>query len=145
MLQSDATRTARAAWAMVNIAGCLVLLATLVGCGEIHHARMADNEATAVIKLREIHTAQDKYHSRFGHYAVSLKELEDVSLISSLATGGHKGYQYRLRSNGNEYMIDAAPNKFNETGARTLFSDQSGKIHEHYGPEVASASDPQVH
>jgi hypothetical protein len=130
---------------MVGTTGCFVLLLTPTGCGGIHHARMADNEASAIAEIREIHTAQTRYCSQLGHYAASLKELEKGGFIdTTLATDIHKGYRYRVESTENGYTISAIPNAFNDTGGRSFFSDQTKLIHQHHGPEVASTADPQL-
>lgn len=129
---------------MIGPTGCFLLFFTSIGCVEIHHARMAGNEAKAITEIHEIQVAQMRYRSRLGHYAASLRELQNAGLIdASLAAEIHNGYRYHLESTGDGYTVGATPNAFNETGSRSFFSDQTKLIHEHNGPEVASVLDPQ--
>jgi hypothetical protein len=41
------------------------------------------------------------------------------------------------------YTISAAPLIFNTSNGRTFYSDQTMTLHEHYGPEPATAHDPE--
>jgi hypothetical protein len=145
MFHFDVNRTARAAWTMGGMTGCLALIFTQMGCGRIHDARMADNEASAITEVRQVQNAQTRYCSQIGHYAASLGELEKAGFIDAkLANVIHNGYRYRLGSTQNGYTISATPNAFDDTGGRSFFSDETKVIHQHNGPEVASAADPEV-
>jgi hypothetical protein len=111
-------------------------------------------EVRAITAIRATHTAQSQYFSQFQRYATNLRELgrprvgelasaQAADLISlDLVAGAKEGYQFDLSGDGTRYTITARPTTFNVTGRRTFFSDQSLIIHEHYGPERATAQDP---
>ena len=146
MFHFDVNRTARAARTMGGMTGCLALLFTQMGCGRIHDARMADNEAGAIAEVRQVQNAQTRYCSQIGHYAASRERRTRKGRLHrcTLANGIHNGYRYRLGSTQNGYTISATPNAFDDTGGSSFFSDETKVIHQHNGPEVASAADPEV-
>lgn len=118
---------------------CLVWLFA-IGCIATQ-PKMYAQEIMAITAIRTILTAQTQYRSQFGHCAGSLQELAAAGIIDAqLATGTHAGYRFTTK----ECAVSAAPTIFNESGSRTFISDQSMVIHEHYGPEAATASDPKV-
>ena len=48
-----------------------------------------------------------------------------------------------MTGNQGGYVVAAVPAVFNTDGSRTFYSDQSMVVHEHYGPEPATAQDPE--
>ena len=142
MSHFGASRIAPASAAIIDIAGCFVLLLTLTSCG-VTSARMYDNETGAIAEVRTIQAGQTRHFAQFGRWAGSLKELESAGMIDAELSSGHKmGYRYQLMQTENGYTIGAAPNAFNDSGSRSFYSDQTMVIHEHRGPVVATAEDP---
>jgi hypothetical protein len=106
---------------------------------------MYDNETGAIGEVRTIQTAQTRYFFQFGRWAGSLKELESAGMIDAeLSSGIRMGYRYQLTRTENGYAIGATPNAFNTTGSRSFYSDQAMVIHEHHGPDMATAGDPAI-
>jgi hypothetical protein len=104
---------------------------------------MYKQEVAAIAAVRTIHTAQTQYRSNFHRYAGSLQELAAAGTIQ-LATGANLGYSFEMAGTQDGYTINARPAAFNSTGSRTFYSDQTMVIHEHYGPEPATAQDPET-
>jgi hypothetical protein len=103
---------------------------------------MYTQEVAAIAAVHTIHAAQTQYHSNFGHYAGSLRDLAAADMIGArLATGADLGYNFVMTMTPDGYTIRAGPIEFNRTGSRTFYSDQTMVIHEHYGPEPATAQD----
>ncbi len=108
----------------------------------------------AISAIRTIHTAEAQYYSQFNRYATSLAELgppangwasaSAADLIGNdLANGVKRGYVFNVTGNRGGYIIQAMPQVFNTGGSRTLYSDQTMVVHEHYGPEPATPQDPE--
>jgi hypothetical protein len=107
-------------------------------------ARMYTQEVAAIAVVRTIQTAQTQYRSQFDHCAGSLRELGAADLIDArLASGSVQGYNFAMTITSDGYTISATPIEFNRTGSRTFYSDQTMVVHEHYGPEPATARDPE--
>jgi hypothetical protein len=105
---------------------------------------MYTQEAAAIVAVRTIQTAQTQYRSQFNHYARSLQELGAAGMIDArLASGSVQGYNFAMTTTSDGYTISATPIEFNRTGSRTFYSDQTMVVHEHYGPEPATARDPE--
>jgi hypothetical protein len=62
---------------------------------------------------------------------------------NDLANGKKQGYVFTVTGNQGGYVVSAVPAVFNTDGSRTFYSDQSMVVHEHYGPEPATAQDPE--
>lgn len=75
-----------------------------------------------------------QHFSRFGRFAGSFEELTsaDDTLRQLARTGERDGYKFTLSPIAHGYAINASP-----AGA-------SSGIHNHYGSEPATASDPLV-
>ena len=110
-------------------------------------------ETSAMKGITTIQTAQARYYSNYGRFAVSMQELglpasgadgpSGSNLIErNLATGEKDGYRFTLTATPAGYDISALPSQFGITGSKTCFSDQSMGIHVHVGPEPATANDP---
>jgi type II secretory pathway pseudopilin PulG len=117
-------------------------------------ARMYTQEVAALAAIRTIHTAETEYYSQFSRYATSLAELGPPASGSAnasaadmigndLANGKKQGYVFTVTGNQGGYVVSAVPAVFNTDGSRTFYSDQSMVVHEHYGPEPATAQDPE--
>lgn len=139
---------------LIVIAIILIILA--IALPRLGRARMYAQEMGAMRTITTIHTAQAQYFSQFGKFAGSLPELgppasgaagpSAADLIpGGLATSGEgSGYKYVLTLTPTGYTVIATPLQFGTTGSRTFFSDQTLTIHEHYGQEPASATDPEI-
>jgi len=132
-----------------------ILLAFLnAACSHTSSHDTYSQEIRAITCIRTIHTAQTQYLSEFNHYASSLKELgppekgvataRAADLIDAeLASGARNGYRFVMIGNQTGYTITAAPLVFTTPTDRTFYSDQTMTVHEHYGPEPATANDPE--
>jgi len=98
-------------------------------------------ESQVLAANRIIHTAQTEYYSQHGCYAVSLRELAPL-LRYNLASGDQSGYRLTLQGTPIGYSLSAVPEVF-RARSRTFYSDQTMVVHEHYGPEPATAQDPE--
>ncbi|HXN45018.1 MAG TPA: hypothetical protein VN893_00160 [Bryobacteraceae bacterium] len=104
-------------------------------------------EQAAIQQLLTIQTAQTRYASQFGRFATNLNELGPTAaglIPGDLAKGVKTGYQFSLIGTPTCYTINASPVKLGTTGRRTLFSDQSNVIREHWGPEPATVNSPEI-
>jgi type IV pilus assembly protein PilA len=139
---------------LIVIAIILIILG--IAIPKLGKARMSAQEMAAMRTITTIHTAQVQYFSQFGKFATTLAELgppasgaagpSAADLIpGGLATTGEgSGYKYILAMTPTGYTINANPDTFGLTGGRTFFSDQSLTIHQHFGQEPASLTDPEV-
>jgi prepilin-type N-terminal cleavage/methylation domain-containing protein len=139
---------------LIVIAIILIILA--IALPRLGRARMFAQEMGAMKTITTIHTAETQYFSQFGKYAGSLQELGPPTsgaagpaaadlIPGGLAnTGEGSGYKYILVITATGYTVNANPDAFGTTGTRTFFSDQSLTIHNHYGQEPASLTDPEV-
>lgn len=139
---------------LIVIAIILIILA--IALPRLGKARMFAQEMGAMKTITTIHTAQAQYFSQYGKFASTLAELGPPAsgaagpAAADLIPGGlattaeGSGYKYILTITPTGYTINANPLTFGTTGSRTFFSDQSLTIHNHYGQEPASASDPEV-
>jgi type IV pilus assembly protein PilA len=133
----------------------IILIIITIALPRLSRARMYTQETAAIAAIRAIHTAQVTYYSQFNKYATSLAELGPPAsgaanasaadmIENSLANGKKQGYIFTVTGNQGGYVIQAVPEFFNTSGSRTFFSDQSMTVHEHYGPEPATAQDPEM-
>jgi len=131
----------------------IILIIITFAVPKLQKAHMFAQETAAVVAVKTIHTVQVQYLSQYGRYAASLTELGPpasgaaspaaADLIDSVLAGGEKqGYKFTLTGTPGGYTVLAVPDSYNGTGSKTLFSDQSMVIHEHFGPEPATAQDP---
>jgi type IV pilus assembly protein PilA len=139
---------------LIVIAIILIILA--IALPRLGRARMFAQEMAAMKTITTIHTAQAQYFSQFGKFAETLTALgppasgapgpaaADLIPAGLAATGEGSGYKYVLTITPTGYTINANPDAFGTTGTRTFFSDQSLTIHNHYGQEPASLTDPEV-
>jgi hypothetical protein len=131
---------------IVTITGAYIVWAILDGgisAPRLRHARMYAQEVAVIAAVRTINVAQTQYRSKLHRFAGSFRELAAADIITDeLASGAWHGYDFLIAATRDRYTIDARPNVFNSNGSRTFYSDQTMVIHEHYGPEPATAQDP---
>jgi prepilin-type N-terminal cleavage/methylation domain-containing protein len=132
----------------------IILIIITIALPRLTRARMYTQEVAAIAAIRTIHTAQTQYYSQFSRYATSLAELGPPASGSAnasaadmigndLANGKKQGYVFTVTPNQGGYIVLAMPEVFNTGGSRTFYSDQTMVVHEHYGPEPATAQDPE--
>lgn len=139
---------------LIVIAIILIILA--IALPRLGRARMFAQEMGAMKTITTIHTAQAQYFSQFGKFAETLQALgppasgtagpaaADLIPAGLAQTGEGSGYKYTLTLTPTGYTVTAVPDAFGTTGSRTFYSDQTLTIHNHYGQEPATASDPEV-
>ena len=99
----------------------------------------------AVKAISTIHTAETRYYSQYGRYAISVTELGPAQLIDRyLASGRQGGFKFTIQPTQTGYAVSAAPLQFGTSGTHTYFSDQSMSIHQHKGEDAATAADPLI-
>jgi type IV pilus assembly protein PilA len=131
----------------------IILIIITFAVPKLQKAHMFAQETAAVVFVKTVHTVQVQYYSMYGRYATSMTELgppnsgaaspASADLVDAvMASGSKQGYKFTLTGTPGGYTIIGVPDSYNGTGSKTLFSDQSMVIHEHYGPEPATAQDP---
>ncbi len=135
---------------MVVIALIAIIAAFTIA--RITEMRIAANEASTIVSLREISAAQIAYYERnideFGRksYAVTLKELADERLIDEkVGTGRKAGYIIRIEPFGvnSQYawQATAEPEVPDKSGERYFYVDHSTVIRwSRSGPANASST-----
>ena len=132
----------------------IILIIITIALPRLTRARMYTQEVAALAAIRTIHTAETQYYSQFNKYATSLAELgpppsgsanaSAADMIGNdLANGLKQGYRFTVSASQGGYAVSAVPDVFNTSGSRTFYSDQTMVVHEHYGPEPATAQDPE--
>ena len=132
----------------------IILIIITMALPRLTRARMYTQEVAAMAAIRTIHTAQTLYLSQFNRYATSLAELGPPASGSAnasaadvigndLANGVKQGYVFTITGNQGGYIVQAMPQAYNTGGSRPFYSDQTMVVHEHYGPEPATAQDPE--
>jgi len=133
----------------------LVLAAIMIPC--FVDSRSAANESSAVGSLRLISAAQadfSKEHPGKG-YATSLAELRlsfgDGLIDLALTSGTKNGYVFTITpgtpdASGHitSYTATANPERFQKTGFRSFFIDDSGLIRYTIENRPATAADPRL-
>lgn len=133
----------------------IILIIVTMAVPRFVRFRMYTQETAAIKAISTIHTAQTMYHSQFNRYASSLAELgppasgtpnqSAAELINNdLAGGSKQGYTFTVTGSAGGYVVIAMPVTYNGTGSRSFYSDQSMVVHEHSGPEQATAQDPEM-
>jgi len=132
----------------------IILIIITMALPRLTRARMYTQEVAALQAIRTIHTAQTQYLSQYNRYATSLAELGPPAsgtpnasasdlIDNNLASGKKQQYVFTITSSQGGYVVNAAPLSFGSDGSRTFYSDQTMTVHEHYGPEPATAQDPE--
>jgi type IV pilus assembly protein PilA len=133
----------------------IILIIITVAVPKFQKAQMFARDMGAQKAIQTIHTAEVQYQSQYGRFANSLAELGPpaggaasqtaADLIDSTLAGGVKGgYKYTLTGGNGGYVVTAVPETFGTSGNRTFFSDQTMVLHYNPGPEVATASSPEM-
>lgn len=134
----------------IMIVVTIILVIAMIAIPRIDAQRMMANEVATARMVQTIHTAQAQYYAQFGQYAAGLSALGPPAtgvpsesaaalLPASLASGKHSGYRISLSGGGNRYSVSAVPVEYLKSGRRTFFSDETGVLREHWGPEPADA------
>jgi type IV pilus assembly protein PilA len=141
---------------LIVIAIILIIIAVItVAVPKFQKAQMFARDMGAQKAILTIQLLEVEYKSQYGRYANSLAELGPpasgsasraaADLIDGTLAGGVKaGYKYTLTGGNGGYVITAVPETFGTSGSRTFFSDQTMVVHYNRGPEVATASSPEV-
>ena len=134
----------------------IILIIAAIAIPKLTSARMAAYEMAAIRTLGTINTAQVQYFSTYGRYATSLMELgpapgnagpaaSSADLVSmDLAMGIKSGYVFTMVGTPGGYTVNADPQTYNVTGARSFYTDHTTTIRNHYGNESASENDPEL-
>jgi hypothetical protein len=61
-----------------------------------------------------------------------------------VSNGLKQGYRFTVAGRAGGYTVLAIPENYGSSGSKTYYSDESMVVHEHYGPEPATAEDPIV-
>ncbi len=134
----------------------IILIIAAIAIPKLTSARMAAYEMAAIRTMGTINTAQVQYFSTYGRYATSLNELgpgpgnagpaaSSADLVSmDLAMGIKSGYVFTMVGTPGGYTVNADPQTYNVTGARSFYTDHTITIRNHYGNEPASENDPEL-
>jgi hypothetical protein len=148
-------------WKLLSLGLLLLDLPTLGE--EWDRAEIQANEKSAIVSLKELADAIEKYRVTFTHLPDTLAVLgpsgkaaaqaNTAGLISDqLASGRKDGYSFRYVIVGAsasgapaKYELAAIPAEYGRTGMRSFFRDSSGVLHagDHQGA-VGSLLDPKV-
>lgn len=148
-------------WKLLSLGLLLLDLPTLGE--EWDRAEIQANEKSAIVSLKELADAIEKYRVTFTHLPDTLAVLgpsgraaaqaNTAGLISDqLASGRKDGYSFRYVIVGAsasgapaKYELAAIPTEYGRTGMRSFFRDSSGVLHagDHQGA-VGSLLDPKV-
>ncbi len=114
--------------------------------------RRDQNERTAIQTVRALNTAL--YLHRQKHPDVYPKSLNELADVEALLKCGERtclksGYAFTYEllpptSMGPRYIIEVRPNKFQNTGVQSFYSDESGVIRATGDDRPASAGDGPV-
>ena len=124
----------------------LVILA--IAIPNLMNARIAANEASAELTLRELGTEIIFYESTYGKLPPDLRSLGPQApgrsadegaadlIDADLAQGVKSGYKftYQMNSDSSNYKIEAAPLVPGKTGRRYFWVDQSAVVQFSYTP-----------
>jgi hypothetical protein len=148
-------------WKLLSLGLLLLDLPTL--SEEWDRAEIQANEKSAIVSLKELADAIEKYRVAFTHLPDALavlgpsgkatQQANAAGLISDQLAGGRKdGYSFRYVIVGGsasgalaKYELAAIPAEYGRTGMRSFLRDSSGVLHagDHQGA-VGSLLDPKV-
>ncbi len=143
----------------------IILIIAAIAIPNLLRSRMAANESSAVGSLRTINTANATFLSVYGHsFAPNLVALGGPTVAAPVCTGAganlidnvlggadpstKSGYTFvytgtvpdtgdTVCASDTQYTVAATPLKYNGTGTRSFFTDQTGVIR---GQDDAGAS-----
>ena len=135
----------------------VVVVAVMLGLGAISvqtllKDRRDQNERTAIQTIRALNTALYKHLQAYPDtYPKSLNDLNDVEPLMKC---GHaecekSGYSFKYEllpptNMGPRYVIQVRPNRYQNTGVQSFYSDESGVIRGTPDNRPASAGDGPV-
>jgi type IV pilus assembly protein PilA len=133
----------------------IILIIAAIAVPKMNQQLMAANEMAAIQHIRTLHAEQTQYYSQFGKYAESLATLGPPAsgspgpaaadlIPKDLAEGKKSGYVYTLQVTPTGYAVTAVPEKFNSSGRRTFYSDQTLSVHNNWSQEPANANSPAI-
>ncbi len=135
----------------------VVVVAVIVGLGAVSVRtllldRRDQNERTAIQTIRAINTALYKHRQASNdNYPKSLRELADIEALMKcgepecLKSGYRFKYELLPPTNmGPRYVLLVRPNKYENTGVQSFYSDESGVIRATTDNRPASAGDGPV-
>jgi hypothetical protein len=152
-MSPEGRRLVRGGFELAGIGIILVVLA--VAAPNLTRDRKFAEEMVAVKAISIIQTEEARFHSQYGYYATSLRQLgpptsgspgaDGADLIDKELAAGEKGdFKFTLRPSPNGYIVTAA-RKGSGTGVHTFYSDQNmGIFHQRGGPEPAQAPQKQT-
>jgi hypothetical protein len=141
---------------LLTVVAAILIILLLGAQPTSRRAKLCATEMAAMKTITTIHTAQTQYFSQYGKFAGSLAELgppatgeasasaADLIPASLAQTGESSGYRYILVLTPKGSTINASPALSGASGSHTFFSDQTMRIHQHAGPEPATATDPEL-
>lgn len=148
-------------WRLLSLGLLLLDLPTLAE--EWDRAEIQTNEKSAVVSLKELSAAIEKYRSTYTRLPQTLADLgppakgdpksDHAGLVDrDLAAGRKDGYSFRYVIVGANdvgapaiYELAAIPVEYGRTGTRSFFRDGTGTLHagDHQGA-VGTLMDPKV-
>jgi hypothetical protein len=148
-------------WKLLSLGVLLLDLPTLAE--EWDRAEIQNNEKSAVVSIKELAAALEKYRITYARLPQSLADLgpsgssapksDHAGLVDTdLAAGRKDGYSFRYVIVGaNElgapaiYQLAAFPIDYGRTGSRSFFRDGTGAVHagDHQGA-VGTVLDPKI-
>lgn len=133
----------------------VIAILTAIVVPNAYRIRMLAHQHAAMQEIGALHKAIAQYYVQFNRYPESLQELgppvsgadgpQGANLIPKGLASGHKGgYVFTLTRTTGGYSINAMPEVFGDSGARTYFSDQSMVIHHNETADPATAASPEI-
>ena len=125
----------------------LVIFTAFVFTGNYSRVIMHRQGTAAIGVIRTIHTMQVQYHSQYGRYAASLRELGPAAgglIDGELASGTKGGYKFTLAGNASAYAIHADPEEFGKSGSQSFYSDETMVIRQNYGRGPATVNSAEL-
>ena len=136
---------------LFRCAAVVAALSFLSGCS-ILEQRRAVNETTAISTVRQVNTALYKYRQAHPDvYPQSLSELSDIDPLMKCGQAEcmKAGYRYKYELTpatpmGPHYTVHARPNKYQNTGTRSFYTDESGVVRATNDDRAATVGDGPV-
>ena len=108
-------------------------------------SKKAANEASAIVSVRNVVTAQITYASTLGAGTfASLQELVSTNFIDeSVGSGQKNGYDFSVGVTGSTgFTVVATPTAAGDTGSRGFYGDQTGVIRYTLDGSVPDSTSP---
>lgn len=156
MRHQETRKNRRAGFTLMELLIVIAIILVIAGVAipKFNQVQMQAKEVAAIQNIGALHKAQAMYMSQHGRYAASLGELGPPAsgqagqaaadlIPKSLSEGKFQGYVFRVQATEEGYAINADPERWNNTGARTFYSDQTTVIRENRTKEPATAQSPE--